>query len=550
MASDTKTPVEVARELTKALGEKIDELMKMDLPQSPEKAIGGQESSGSVPSMPKQAGGTTDAEQDAGGMQGGTPGNLAEMNKDEIVAVSKAKCPSCGKESSKSHQSESGRKIVPACDRCKKRNVGNVQKMDLPHSSEKASGGQIKKDEKPAAEKPKFSNCKGCDEGKVIASAHTCIAQGTNKSEMKKSEFSASDVAEALTKTLAEKIDAMRTELVKMEKLEAAANASLQKNIGALPSSTPSTKQIADGDPNKMVGQRNIFTLMHKGEGKYTPWDKSAKKSKPKPGKEVSAGEGSGGSDTTKKGPLASKLSKEAMGMPAMPKAPSLKPSGVPGAKAGSAPKAPKTPQAPGAKPSETVKMELPHSSQKANGGQEKSGSVPSVSKQAGGTTDAEVNKMDLPQSSEKAIGGQEKSGSVPSVSKQAGGTTDAETMAKQVMAPGAPAPVAGKPIHPSPVFANRMNISARHEMKVGPSGAMTAHRPNGDVFGASGYQIAQAIPKQKTPGAMSVGSNTASDITVPDAKTVNVRPPFTKSELDGAKCPGCKQGMTLCKCK
>lgn len=580
MASDTKTPVEVARELTKALGEKIEALRKdgalvdqvesasvpsvqhsgerptheseqwsgigapasaspthemegtvseqkpAELPQSPEEAIGGQQESGSVPSMPKQAGGTTNA----------------EMQKDEIVAQGKAKCPGCGRKSAPSAEGASGRKLVTLCDSCKKKNVGNVKKMALPQSPEKASGGQVNK-----------------------------------------SELDALDVAQALAKTVVEKIAQVREELVKMEKLEAAGNEKLQKGIGTLPSSTPSEKQIADGDPHKMVEQRNIFSIMAKGEGKFEPWKKGSKK--PKVGKEVSAGEGSGGSDTTRPGPS---LAKQGMPM-SPPKAPALKPAGVPGAKSGEAPKAPAAPKAAGASGA-TMKMELPHSPEKAKGGQMSSGSVPTdvtitgnsgpalekgdlptveraktIARNIKGDGSEKDNlrgqgrvapkpnleqldkqpakKMELPQSPEKAKGGQMSSGSVPSVSKQAGGTTDAEM--KKDMKPMSPVFAnkigAGAAVPPSPVFHNSVGGSKTQA---------------GGSFGASGVQITTALPTRKPAAAAmhAAGPGTGSDMkTVADTisnKTVAMRsPPISKAEMDSAKCPKCGDGMTLCKC-
>jgi len=583
--SDIKTPADVAAELTKALGEKIDTLKKMELPQSPEKADGGQESSGSIPAMPKQAGGTTDA----------------EMAKDEVVSVKRAECPGCGKKSAQEHEGVSGRKMVAICGNCKKRNVGNVKKMDLPASPEAATGGEI----------------------------------------AKKSELDALDFAQALSKAVVEKIAGVREQLEKMERLEAAGNEDLakglkskgvKKNIGSLPSNTPSNKQIADGDPNKSHPMpKSVFDIMNKGEGKFLPWAKGTKK--PKVGKEVEA-EGSGGSDTTKPGPS---LQKDALPVAKPPKMPALKPAGVPGAKAGDAPKAPKAPGAPGQTGS-TMKMELPQSPEKAGGGDMASGSVPAMPKQAGGTTDAEMEKEEmspeetniaeessaeethmgkdeLPQTPEKAIGGQESSGSIPAMPKQAGGATDAE-MKKNALPPN----------HASPVFAVHASVFGNKAAPGDPHG------------GKSGYLITQALPKLKpaaagmhtvgqdgpptpAPGDMGAGNKTVNlrspvgksedmakgvfsqaaqhsdpsfashaaskaaaapaakpapmggpndaraaafsaalagefqpkapiktGLELAHPKAANL-PKFGKAELDSVKCPGCKQGMTLCKC-
>lgn len=159
-----------------------------------------------------------------------------------------------------------------------------------------------------------------------------------------KSEYTPAEVFHTLSKTLYEKIDTVKTQMEKMQKAEAAGNAELLKGIGSLPSETPSAEQIVDGDANRTRSHRTVFGIMKKGDGAQLPYADGAKA--PKPGEEVSA-EGSGGD--VKKGKL--KLSKEALPMQ-MPKTPTLKPSGVPGAKAGQAPKAPKPPQAPGATPS------------------------------------------------------------------------------------------------------------------------------------------------------------------------------------------------------
>lgn len=563
MASDTKTPVEVARELTKALGEKIDALQKMELPKTPEKADGGQMASGSVPAVAKQAGGTTDA----------------EMQKDEIVSSGKAKCPACGSKNAPSHEGESGRKLVTLCPSCKNKNVGNVKKAEESPWHPKGSGIKVLSPEEDRDAKY-HAEMRSNHESRVAGiKAVAAQSKGVKKMDLPQSPEKASggqlnksdsldalDVAQALAKTVVEKIASVREELLKMEQLEAAGNAKLQKNVGSLPSSTPSTKQIADGDANRHIEARNVFSLMQKGEGKFEPWKKGAKK--PKAGKDKSGEsvEGSGGLETVRPGPLASELSKQAMPTMKPPKAPSMKPAGIPGAKAGDAPKAPAAPKAAGAagatmksapegirpevkesmdraiasyagkdkKPAAPApgvkKMDLPQSPEKAIGGQESSGSIPAVAKQAGGTTDAEVQKMDLPQSPEKAIGGQESSGSIPAVAKQAGGTTDAE-MKKDM-----------KPMSPSPVFGNKMG---------------GAHVQPGGTFGAkSGVQVTTALPKLKSPAAaaMSVGAGTGHDMkTAVDTisnKTVSMKsPPMSKAELDSAKCPKCGDGMTLCKC-
>jgi hypothetical protein len=490
MASDTKTPVEVARELAKAIGAKIDELKKsashaepaphpdaqefeacgkckqkvqvlstgklathdcsakkMELPQTSEKAIGGQ------------------------------------MNKDEIVASSKAKCPSCGKQTAIMHESESGRKIVGACDSCRKRNVNNAQKMELPQTSEKAIGGQI----------------------------------------TKKSEYTAADVAQAIAKATCDRIDALKSELIKMEALEAAGNAALKKNIGSLPSATPSGKQIADGDADNMSNSpRNVFTIMKKGEGKFAPYDKGAVA--PEIGEEVSA-EGSGGQ--VKKG---KKLAKEAL-MPQMPKAPALKPTGTPGAKAGEAPKAPKPPQAAGAAPS-MHKMDLPHTPEKANGGQmskeemaaaldkayispyHKYGPAKPVAKPAAApapeTKPPEAKKMELPQTSEKANGGQMKKDELP-------------------MAKG---------MHPSPVF---------HALKPRLGGKDQASQHMTSAASQHAATAGAPAPAPKAVKLPSVEDHAARASQFSDFMPAGK---FGKSELDSAKCPGCKKGMTLCKCK
>jgi ssDNA-binding Zn-finger/Zn-ribbon topoisomerase 1 len=223
----------------------------------------------------------------------------------------------------------------------------------------------------------------------VEAARELVKALGAKIDDLKKSEstFTPADVVSELNKAMGSRIDAFKAELAKMEKAEADGKAALRKNIGNLPSDTPSGSQIADGDANRATPMpRSVFQMMRKAaifESTHQA-DGYAKGAKaPKAGKEVGDDEGSGGQ--VKKG---KSFGKAALPM-SMPKLPALKPSGVPGAKAGEAPKAPSAPKAPGGT-GPTKKMELPQSSEKANGGQM-------------------TKKMELPSTSEKANGGQMK---------------------------------------------------------------------------------------------------------------------------------------------
>jgi hypothetical protein len=168
----------------------------------------------------------------------------------------------------------------------------------------------------------------------------------SNKLDLLKKEYSPAEAAERVRTTVVARITAHEAELRKMAAVEANGE-KLTKNIGSLPSATPSQEEIADGNADK---DRNVFTLLNKGE-----WAKGAKK--PKAGKVIEA-EGSGD------------LSKEALSAAAPPKAPkppSLKPAGVPGAKIGQAPKAPKPPSAPGSTGG-TMKSEIPYATKKSDG--------------------------------------------------------------------------------------------------------------------------------------------------------------------------------------
>lgn len=136
----------------------------------------------------------------------------------------------------------------------------------------------------------------------------------SGKDEYKKSEYTPSEVFEAIRKSIVERVKDGMTQL---QKAENEGSEKLSKGIGSLPSKTPSEKELHSNYLNKKA------VLPHVG-------------------KEVSA-EGSGGQ--VEKG---KKLGKAALPM-TMPKAPALKPAGVPGAKAGDAPKPPTTPKAPGA---------------------------------------------------------------------------------------------------------------------------------------------------------------------------------------------------------
>lgn len=638
MASNTKTPVEAAQELTKALADKLNELRKMDLPKTDDAANGGQESKGKVPSVSKQAGGTTDAEMNKDEMQvaltqsekpaekpkGDCKGceNLSVLasnhtciKKDEaVISVKKVKCPGCDRKTATSHEGDAGRKVVSLCPACKKKNIGNVQKMDLPHSDEAANGGKIQAEQ---ARK------------KEMSSEETPLSEESSATEVhenKKSEHDAFDVAQTLSKAVVEKIATMRQELVKMEQLEKAGNASMNKGIGSLPPATPSVHQLATADQHT---QHNIFTILGKGEGQYTPWMKRAKPGKPKAGKDNSADSGSGGDVSA--GPLRGELKKDALPQTAkMPQMPTLKPGGVPGAKAGDAPKAPKAPQAPGA--TMAAKMELPQTDEAAIGGQEKAGMIPAMPKAAGGETDAEkdagpgpagsnlaeMNKMTLPHTSAKANGGQMRKDDIG----MGVGLSNSEMQKDE-----------GTMQHASPVFA------VHHAMfgnKLVPGAAPAA----GAGYGKSGVQITQAMPalKPAAAGMHTVGADAptpAGGHSMGGEKTANMRPPtqissaaptqnahltasgaahnantqvaksmtgemkgagntalthpsntaradmhaqaqagafqpkgpvnsglelarpnkaatlpkFGKDELDAAKCPKCKKGMTLCKC-
>lgn len=567
MASNTKTPAEVAQELAKALGAKLDDLRKMDLPKTDDAANGGQESKGKIPSMPKQAGGTTDA----------------EMAKEEIVATKKVTCPGCDRKTAVAHEGENGRKVVALCPACKKRNVGNVKKMDLPHSDEAANGGKInaeeaRKKEMSSEETPLSEESSATEvhenmksEGirpAVKESMDQAIASYAGKkpkpvaAPIKKNELDALDVAQALSKAVVDKIATMREQLVKMEQLEKAGNASMKKAIGTLAPQTPAVHQMPTQDVHT---QHNIFSILGKGDGALAPWAKKAKKGQPKPGKEHEADDqGSGGLDTMK-GSAPKGLEKGAMGMQpakvavAAPAA-TLKPAGIPGAKAGDAPKAPKAPQAPGAMPA--AKMELPQSEDAANGGQESKGSIPSMPKQSGGTTDAEVNKMDLPHSSTKANGGQMKkddigmgtplsNSEVPAILKNSPvfGTKPGHTYSRHTSPSMGPVEITT----PVPKLKVQGGVPAHN---AGASAAPTMAHTKPMLGGGTG-----TLPAAGHPGMHNVaGSQFANSGALQGAATMHIpggamptkashAPMMSKDEMDLAKCPKCKSGMTKCKC-
>lgn len=391
---------------------------------------------------------------------------------------------------------------------------------------------------------------------KTAADVMSAIAQtfGAKMDALKKSDkqHTAADVAEALRKATIERIDAVKAELQKMTKAEAEGAAALQKNIGSLPSETPSKAQIADGNPHKMV--KTVFDVMkkEKGDKGVLPGDKAQK---------VVEAEGSGG-DVTK----GKKLSKEALAA-SPPKAPALKPAGIPGAKAGAAPSAPKPPQAPGAA-STTHKMELPQTAEKANGGKitkkmelpqtaEKANGgkiskdemvagtgkskCPSCGKSGGKVTTGEhgtkmvtrcdacskTKKMELPQTPEKANGGKiTKKMELPQTAEKANG---GQMKKDEMMAKGA--------LHPSPVFAVRPRLGGKDmaSQHMTSHAAMTAHTPSAAVQAAK----APAMPSAADHAAR---ANSFADF-MPPGK-------FTKAELDSMKCGSCKKGMTTCKCE
>jgi hypothetical protein len=310
-------------------------------------------------------------------------------------------------------------------------------------------------------------------------------------------ELSPVEAAQLLAKGVVSQIDkhlaALRDGLSKMQAREAegAALAKKSRSVFDLVKSETLIDNRFRNDPVKRYKEVGA-----KGVG---PLDK--------PQKEIST-DGSGGD--IKKTAMPSVPGASGAG----PVAPTGKPSGVPGA--------PKPPQAPGAAPS-MHKMDIPASTEKANGGPQP------------------TKKMEIPSSSEKANGG---------------------PMAKAAL---------------SPVFAVRPKLGGKDPT----SKIMTADASHASHQAHMQQQNTMALPQAKLPSvadhasranylagfgakgghAMAPTHNAGGldlppdDGTVPEIHTgasqFGLAPAgkFGKKEMDSAKCPKCKAGMSECKC-
>lgn len=335
-----------------------------------------------------------------------------------------------------------------------------------------------------------------------------------------KKEFSPQEVYHELCKAAIAKIDQVKLQLQNLEKAE---------------------DFIVNG-PNSNNPQKRIKSI--NGKGSIVPGDKKSKKIK---------AEGSGGEikkdemiSVTKSGPTG----------------PESKPIGVPSAG--------KPPQAPGAAPTmhktaDTHKMELPHTSEKANGG------------------NMSTKKMELPHFTEKANGGtiSTKKAEMPhSTEKANGGQISNESMAKAV------SPVFG--VLARPRMGGKDPVSQQMTMHASQAAQANTAVPNVNVkptimpsqqdHTSRAVEFAQhsspsqytghkvvAPPKQlpnnvkpSTPvpsdayqsfgGHKVKGAKAGIDLPTDTGGAMEIER-FGKAELDSVKCPKCKQGMTLCKC-
>lgn len=334
-------------------------------------------------------------------------------------------------------------------------------------------------------------------------------------------ELSPSEAIQFVSKAVASEIDkriaSLKSDLSKMQKREADGAAALAKSrtVFDLVKSEDLIDSRHANDP-----QKRIKTF--KSPGTVGPLDK--------PQKRIPS-EGSGDEG----GKIFGKSAMPAVpGVKAGPSAPASKPSGVPGA--------PKPPQAPGAAPT-MHKMDMPSSPEKANGGPQP------------------TKKMEIPSSTEKANGGPQPTAKMemPATPEKANGGP----MAKMAL---------------SPVFAVRPKLGGKDPN----SRAMTMDASHASHKAAQS-QNTMALPKTTLPsvadhasranylaGHTATGGHAPSvapghnaggldlppdDGTVPEIHTgasqFGLAPAgkFGKAEMDSAKCPKCKKGMSECKC-
>jgi hypothetical protein len=199
----------------------------------------------------------------------------------------------------------------------------------------------------------------------------------------KDTEISAREAGLAIIAAAQAKIEKFAEELNRLQKMEE--TVALGKSIGGLPSSTPSSKAVADGDMTAQhAPTRTVFKILalkkaEKAQKAETFLDNDnlsdhdkrfVEKGKPKgnlpPQLEGNwAGKNDSKPEAEKEAPGSGGLKKDEAvpsAKPAQPPKPptagAVKPAGVPAAKAGTAPSVPKPPSAPGSTGS-TMKSEV-----------------------------------------------------------------------------------------------------------------------------------------------------------------------------------------------